>query len=78
MNFIVQFTDALLAAFPNHGALLTPISCNGVCPQVAQQLGRVAVVIEGHFDGVAQDIEGGLVGSGDNEQLYIFQTRPQV
>lgn len=46
--------------------------------QVAQQLGRVAVVIEAHFDGVAQDIEGGLVGSGDAEQLYIFQTRPQV
>lgn len=44
-----------------------------------RRLAAVGSAIESFFDGVPQDIEGGLVpieGTQDSE-LYIFQTRPQ-
>ncbi len=52
---------------------------------MAQRLAAAGTAIEAYFDGVAQDIEGGLVapdgskpGATDEAELFIFQSRPQL
>jgi hypothetical protein len=43
-----------------------------------KRLAAVGSAIETFFDGVPQDIEGGLVAEdGGDSVLYIFQSRPQ-
>ena len=47
-------------------------------------LAAAGSAIEAYFDGVPQDIEGGLVADddapseGSSAKLYIFQSRPQL
>eukprot|EP00798_Chlamydomonas_sp_ICE-L_P026113 gene26113-11831_t len=44
------------------------------------EMAKVGVLIESHFDGTAQDIEGGMVDvpdSSSDREIFVFQTRPQ-
>ena len=58
-------------------------TCGVALSQFAQRLAAAGTAIEAYFDGVAQDIEGGLVAGAASQpegaaDLYIFQSRPQL
>ncbi len=75
-----NFSEALL---PNYAGTLTSktmdysreeLSCSSEARErLGKQLGVVGKYLEASFGGVAQDVEGAIVG----DALYVFQTRPQ-
>jgi hypothetical protein len=42
--------------------------------ELGLRLGKISVYLENTFNGVPQDIEGGVV----NDKIYLMQTRPQI
>jgi phosphoglucan,water dikinase len=77
------FANFSTAFVPDRTGMLAPkimdysredLSCSSeVRERLGKQLGVVGKYLEGSFGGVAQDVEGALVG----DALYVFQTRPQ-